>query len=233
MKAAQIANWWRERHSDAEVIFKTPMIQARALEFLSGSAPAGQDLLAWMEMRRELNHYRQLILYDSQGKPRLSAPPNSSLPNTAHDRNFQAALRARSVLVADLHTHGEVAAGERPRVDLSLWIPMGIKPGTDTLAAGTLLIEIDPYQFLYPLIQSWPSFSRTPKRCWSAGRATRWCTSTPLRHRDNAELSFRLPVHGRRPCLRRWDMRVWLRERTTAMCRCWLPSASFLALPGS
>ena len=30
-KAAQIANWWRERHTDAEVIFRTPMIQARAL----------------------------------------------------------------------------------------------------------------------------------------------------------------------------------------------------------
>ena len=77
------------------------MIQARALQFLSGSAPAGQDLLAWMEMRRELNHYRQLILYDARAKQRLSVPPNLSSPNTPQDQDFQAALRARGILATD------------------------------------------------------------------------------------------------------------------------------------
>ena len=197
LKAAQIANWWRERHSDAEVIFKTPMIQSRALEFLSGSAPAGQELLAWMEMRRELNHYRQLILYDARGKPRLSAPPNSSLANTAHDRNFQAALRARGILTTDLHIYGEAASGQRPLVTLSLWIPMGVKPGPDASAEGALLIEIDPYQFLYPLIQSWPSFSRTSETLLVRREGDEVVYLNALRHRANAELSFRLPIHGR------------------------------------
>ncbi len=197
LKAAQIANWWRERHSDAEVIFKTPMIQSRALEFLSGSAPAGQELLAWMEMRRELNHYRQLILYDARGKPRLSTPPNSSLANTAHDRNFQAALRARDILTTDLHIYGEAASGQRPLITLSLWIPMGVKPGPDASAEGALLIEIDPYQFLYPLIQSWPSFSRTSETLLVRREGDEVVYLTPLRHRANAELSFRLPIYGR------------------------------------
>ena len=197
LKAAQIANWWRERRSDAEVVFKTPMIQARALEFLSGSAPAGQDLLAWMEMRRELNHYRQLILYDARGKPLLSAPPNSSLPNTARDQDFQAALRARDILTTDLHTYGEAAGGQRPLITLSLWIPMGVKPGTDASAEGALLIEIDPYQFLYPLIQSWPSSSRTAETLLVRREGDEVVYLTPLRHRANAELSFRLPIYGR------------------------------------
>ena len=197
LKAAQIANWWRERHSDAEVVFKTPMIQARALEFLSGSAPAGRDLLAWMEMRRELNHYRQLILYDARGKPRLSAPPDSSLPNTARDRNFQAALRARDILTTDLHTYGEAAGGQRPLITLSLWIPMGVKPGPDASAEGALLIEIDPYQFLYPLIQSWPSFSRTSETLLVRREGDEVVYLTPLRHGANAELPFRLPISGR------------------------------------
>jgi signal transduction histidine kinase len=195
LKVAQIADWWRARRSDAEVVFKTPMIQARALEFLSGSAPAGQDLLVWMEAYRELNHYRQLILYDARGKPRLSVPPNSSIPNTAHDQDIQAALRARGVLVTDLHTHGEAAAGERPRIDLSLWVPMGVKPGTDALAKGVLLIEIDPQQFLYPLIQYRPKFSRTAETLLIRREGDDVVYLTPLRHRANAELSFRLPIY--------------------------------------
>ena len=197
LKAAQVGNWWRERRSDAEVVFQTPMIQARALEFLSGSAPAGQELLAWMEMRRELNYYRQLILYDARGKPLLSAPPNSSIPNAAHDQDFQAALRARGVSVTDLHTHGAAPAGQRPAITISLWIPMGVKPGTDASAKGALLIEIDPFQFLYPLVQSWPSSTRTAEALLIRREGDAVVYLSPLRHRANAELSFRLPNGGR------------------------------------
>jgi two-component system, sensor histidine kinase and response regulator len=198
LKAAQIAIWWRARHSDAEVVFKTPMIQAHVLKFLSGSAPAGPDLLAWMEMWRALHNDRQLILYDARGKPRLSTPPISSISNTADDQNFQAALRGRGILATDLHPSGGGAAGERPRIDLSLWIPMGVKPGTDAPAQGALLIEIDPQQFLYPLLQSWPSPSRTVETLLIRREGDEVVYLTPLRHRANAELSFRLPIYGRR-----------------------------------
>jgi signal transduction histidine kinase len=194
LKAAQITNWWRERRSDAEVVFRTTMIQARALEFLSGSAPAGRDLLAWMEMRRELNHYHQLILYDARGIPRLAAPPNSSIPHTAHDREVQSALRTKGVSATDLHTHGEAAAGQRPLVTISLWIPIGVKPGTDASAAGALLVEIDPSQFLYPLIQSWPSSTRTAEALLIRREGDDVVYLNTLRHRADTELSFRLPV---------------------------------------
>jgi len=197
LKSSQIANWWRERRADAEAVFKTPMIQARALEFLSGSAPAGQDLLVWMEAYRDLYHYRVLILYDARGKPRLSAPPNSSAPNTTEVQEIQAALRAGGILATDLHTHGATAAGERPRVALSLWVPMGVMPGTDALAQGALLMVIDPQQFLYPLIQSWPRFSRTAETLLVRREGDEVLFLNPLRHRANAELSFRLPVDRR------------------------------------
>jgi len=197
LKSSQIANWWRERRADAEVVFKTPMIQARALEFLSGSAPAGQDLLVWMEAYRDLNHYRLLILYDARGKPRLSAPPNSSAPNITEVQEIQAALRARDVVVTDLHTHSEAAAVERPRIALSLWVPVGVKPGTDAPAQGGLLMEIDPRMFLFPLIQSWPTTSRTAETLLVRREGDEVVYLTPLRHRANTELSFRLPVNQR------------------------------------
>jgi signal transduction histidine kinase len=198
LKAAQIANWWQERRANAEVVFKTPMIQARALEFLSGSAAAGQDLLVWMEMRGELYRFRRLILYDARGKPRLSAPPNSSIPNTTKDQEIQDALRARGVLATDLHSDGEVGAGQRPVVTLSLWVPIGVKPGTEAPARGALLMEIDPQQFLYPLVQSWPTLSRTAETLLVRREGDDVVFLNTLRHRANTELSFRLPVDRRR-----------------------------------
>lgn len=198
LKASQIALWWRARRSDAELVFKTPMIQARALEFLLGAARAERDLLSSMEMWRALHQDRQLILYDARGNTRLSTPPNSSLPHNKHDQDIQAALHARGILATDLHAHAAAAAGEQPRIDLSLWVPMGVKPGANTSAQGALLIEIDPYQFLYPLIQSWPSFNRTAETLLVRREGDEVVYLTPLRHRANAELSFRLPIYGQR-----------------------------------
>ena len=198
LKAVQIALWWRERRSDSEMVLKTPMIQASALEFLSGSEAAGKELLAWMEMYRELKSYRQLILYDARGQPRLSTPPNSSIPDSAQDRSFQAALHARGIQATDLHTYGKVAGGGWPRVDLSLWVPMGVKPGTEAPAMGALLIEIDPQQLLYPLIQSWPTLSRTAETLLVRREGDEVVYLNPLRHRANAELSLRVPIGVRR-----------------------------------
>jgi len=197
-KAAQIAEWWRERRTGAAVIFRTPMIQARALEFLSGSAPAGQELLAWMEMQRELNNYRQLILYDARGMPRLSAPADLSIPSAAHNQYFQATLRAKDFLTADLHTYGEAARGQPPLVTLSLWIPLGLKPGTEAPAQGALLIENDPYQFLYPLIQSWHSSSRTAETLLIRREGDQVVYLNELRHRAGTGLFLRLPIDRRR-----------------------------------
>ncbi len=194
LKASQIAIWWGARRADAELVFKTPMIQARALEFLLGAAPAGRDLLASMEMWRALHQDRQLVLYDARGNVRLSTPPDSSLPNPTHGPDIQAALRARGVLATDLHTHGEVAAGERPRIDLSLWVPMGVKLGTNTSAQGALLIEIDPQQLLYPLIQSWPTPSRSAETLLVRREGGDVVYLSPLRHRANVALTIRLRV---------------------------------------
>jgi len=198
LKAAQISIWWQERRSDAEVALRTPMIQARAREFLSGSAPAGEDLLAWMEVQRDRYHYRRIILYDARGKPRLWAPPGSSSPNITEGQEIQAVLRAGGVSVTDLHTHGEAADGQRPRIDLDLWVPLGGKPGTNAPAQGALLMEIDPQQFQYPLMQFWPRFSRTAETLLVRREGDQVVYLNPLRHRAGAELSLRLPIHGQR-----------------------------------
>jgi signal transduction histidine kinase len=127
----------------------------------------------------------------------LAAPPDSIVPATTENQALQAALRTRGVLVTDLHSHGEVAAAEQPRIGLSFWVPLGVKPGTGASAMGALLIEIDPRQFLYPLIQSWPTPSRTAETLLIRREGGEVVYLNTLRHRANTELSFRLPVDRR------------------------------------
>jgi len=196
LKVGQIAGWYQERQADAEIIFNTPMTKIQARQFLSGSAPAqlGQELLSWMEMWRKLNHYRRMVLYDAQGSPRLSAPPNTRATIKSHDAQFQAALRAKHVLTTDFHRDPEATEAERQNISLSLWIPIGIQSEANTPAEGAWLLEIDPREFLYPLVQSWPSASATAETLLVRREGDEVVFLNELRHRKNTALPLRLPI---------------------------------------
>jgi len=195
LKVGQIASWYEERQADAEIILQTPMTRVQARDFLAGSAAAEvrQELLSWMEMWRKLNHYRRMVLYDAQGSPRLVAPPNLAAANRARTPAFQAALHAKGVLTEDLHREADTLAGQST-VCLNLWIPVGIRPGADTQAAGLWLLEIDPSGFLYPLVQSWPAASATAETLLVRREGSDVVFLNELRHRKDAALALRLPI---------------------------------------
>jgi len=196
LKVGQIAGWYQERQADAEIIFNTPMTKIQARQFLSGSASVqlGQELLSWMEMWRTLNHYRRMVLYDAPGSPRLAAPANSSAPDRSRDAQFQAALRAKHVLTTDLHHDPDAPAAAQQDIRLSLWIPIGIQSEANTPAEGAWLLEIDPREFLYPLVQSWPSASATAETLLVRREGNEVVYLNELRHRKNTALSLRLPI---------------------------------------
>jgi PAS domain-containing protein len=198
LKARQIARWYQERQADAQIIFDTPMTKTEARQFLSGSSPkeVGQELLSWMEMWRKLNHYRRMVLLDAQGSPRLAAPPNSSATDKARNPSFQAALRAKGVLTEDLHRDSD-ASVEQADISLNLWIPIGVQSEAAARAEGVWLLEIDPSEFLYPLIQTWPATSATAETLLVRREGNEVVFLNDLRHRRNAALSLRLPIDQR------------------------------------
>lgn len=196
LKVGQIATWYQERHADAEIIFNTPMTKTQARQFLSGSSPAPvrQELLSWMEMWRKLGHYEQMLLYDAQGLPRLSAPPDTRAMDRSRDAQFQAALRGKGVLTTDLHHDPDAPAAARDDIRLSLWIPIGVKSEANTPAEGAWLLQIDPREFLFPLIQSWPTSSPSAETLLVRREDDEVVFLNEVRHRKNTALSLRLPI---------------------------------------
>jgi PAS domain S-box-containing protein len=135
-----------------------------------------------------------MVLYDAPGSPRLAAPANSSAPDRSRDAQFQAALRAKHVLTTDLHHDPDAPAAAQQDIRLSLWIPIGIQSEANTPAEGAWLLEIDPREFLYPLVQSWPSASATAETLLVRREGNEVVYLNELRHRKNTALSLRLPI---------------------------------------
>ena len=191
LKARQIGIWWNHRRSEAQQIFQGGLIQTPLQQFLSGSlqAPPEQDLRDWLDALQK-GTYRSVILFDPQGRARISVPPESGPADAGMDASeIQEALLARDVQVRDLHQNLGY-----PDIHLSLWVPLGVGQGTK--AHGALLLILDPRQYLYPLIEAWPTFSASAETALvrRVGDEVQYLTN--LRHRPGTAMTYRIPITG-------------------------------------
>ena len=196
LKAGQIAGWYQERQNDADFHLGNPVFQRSARALLAGTAAAAEsrDLLAWLQEARVMGDYRRVVLCDARGMARLAVPEGSG----ACDGDLAAALAARSVVTTDLHLDSSVPQGQRSAVSMNIWVPIAAEPGGVAPAVGALMLEIDPYRFLYPLIQSWPTPSPTAETLLVRRDGDAVLFLNDLRHRAGAALSLRMPLDGGR-----------------------------------
>jgi PAS domain S-box-containing protein len=147
VKSKQIANWRFERLGDGRVL-SSSLVAARARNVLSGaaaSAPDGAALRDMLERFIAAFHYAGAALVDPSGVPRLEV--NTSHQDQERYRTFQLAA-AGAVFVSDLYM--DTRSG-RPWMLLTVPVP----------GAGALILDIDPSEFLYPYVRSWPTSSFT------------------------------------------------------------------------
>ncbi len=196
LKVSQIESWYKANLLDAEVISNNPIVREKALQLLSGSKNAGlkKELLEWMKNRQKYHEYIQMVLFDSKGMPLLSVPADLAAFDEAHNKYFQAALLSENILPIDLHRDHDVWN----YIHLSIYIPVGIKQGADSTAKGAWMIQIDPYQLLYPLIQTWPSARYSAETLLVRREGNDILFLNELRHRKNTALELRIPIDPKR-----------------------------------
>ncbi|WP_257309580.1 PAS domain S-box protein [Geothrix fuzhouensis] len=190
-KAHQIEDWFGERRADADRIFRGAMIQGDLRRFLAGASPATAEpqVRAWMEDLQK-GTYQQMVLFDRQGRVRVAVPSGRAFSPDGRDASeLQAALRAKEVLVRDLHQN----AG-KTGIQLSLWVPIGASPEPCALAEGALLLRMDPQNFLLPLVQSWPTASPTAEALLVRREGGDVLYLSELRHRAQPAMSLRRPL---------------------------------------
>ena len=197
LKVGQISNWYNDRLVDARTMLVNRFIQEGAARFLAepSSLQLGQDLFAWFSAVAELKH-RCVFLYDAQGTMRLSAPPNAPAPNASQDPDFQAALHAGDLVVTDLQR--DLGSGQEAQrgMHFNIWIPMRNSSTGESKAAGVLLLQIDPNNILFPLIQSWPTPSPTAETLLVRREGNDVVFLNELRHRKNTALTLRFPIES-------------------------------------
>jgi len=190
LKVKQIVNWRENRLGDAETIFNNPLIVPHIRQWLkSGPYDIKQEILIWMRSLQEHYHYKSIIILDTKGNIRLAFPDGKEILGQDAKRFAREAINTKKVIFSDLYRRKTTNV-----IRLTLVIPLLVSKGRDNIPVGVLLLRIDPYQFLYPLIQSWPTPSETAESLIIRTEGNEIVFLSKLRHQKNAALNLRFPV---------------------------------------
>ncbi len=192
LKSRQIAEWRAERLAEAESILTTSFIVSHAQHWLANGGrndAEKQALLAWMNAPRHARHYRCVFLFDTAGELRLASNNDKLDPCEQTYSAVQEAMRTQQVQFLDFHST-KSAEGSH----LSLFVPL-LAAGRERRVIGVLAFEIDPQQFLYPLVQSWPTPSPTAETLLLRREGDSVLYLNPLRHSQAAPMTLRQPLN--------------------------------------
>jgi PAS domain S-box-containing protein len=191
LKANQIEQWRKERMGNAEEIHSNRMISHRVNDYLTGrdAARSLEEILVWMESVRARSGYSKVALLKPGGEMIVSVPADNRPPEHHDLAWIQEAARKQEVVFADFHK------GDDPhQIQLNLMVPIRFFEGERSRCLAVVVFEIDPHAVLYPLIQSWPTLSKTAETLLVERDGNEVLFLNELRHRKNSALAMRLPL---------------------------------------
>jgi len=191
LKIDQIISWRQERIDFASAIMDDPFLAMRVRDFFKGRGKAalreqiGERLAALVSYQ-----YQDLALIDPEGNVRL-AVPTAKQELTPYTQSLAAqAMQAKKVVFSDLYQDVD------GKIRLSVVTPLLVLQGNEKVVIGVILMRIEPYQFLYPLIKSWPTPSLTGETELIRREGNEVVFLNELRHRQNIPLNLRFPLNS-------------------------------------
>lgn len=189
LKVDQIVNWRKERLADAQTIHNNFLLAPKIKRLLLGSKGTQEilDILTWMESFSETYQYDDILFIDRNGTTQLSLTRQSMAVGPDSEPLVSETLRTKEIIFSDLY-RSKVTG----KIRLSIVAPILSEDKGETL--GVFLLRIDPYLFLYPLIEKWPTPSLTAETMLVRREGNDVVYLNDVRHRKGTALTLRLPV---------------------------------------
>ncbi|BCB27587.1 hypothetical protein SKTS_24730 [Sulfurimicrobium lacus] len=195
LKARQINGWRQQQIRRGEGFSNGSLLPEQfGLWIEQGMPHEGKEkILRFLAGTQRVNGYRSITLFDKDGVARLTTMPGEQ--QDADDVAMaQAAITSRRVFLSDIHMGG----AELSRVKIDLVAPLVSLEGNGSRVMGSAVFELDPRDFLYPLMLAWPYPSPSAESLLVRRDGDDVQVLSELRHRPWAALSRRQPLTNTR-----------------------------------
>lgn len=188
LKIRQITQWRMERMGDGKFLGEEVLLVSKLSEYLqdTGKLKLRNSIILSLKSLIENYDYKSILLLDIKGNVKLSFPVQDTLAGNYLKPLIPGIISRRRVILTDLHRANIVSF-----VHLDLVIPLIDHSLNDSTVLGLIAIRIDPQKVLYPLIQSWPTPSKSAETLLIRKEGDEIVYLNRLRHANNTELTLR------------------------------------------
>jgi diguanylate cyclase (GGDEF)-like protein/PAS domain S-box-containing protein len=188
LKTSQIEQWIMERRGDAQIFADRPVVYL----MLNNITKADQNpqVKKQLQMAADLTtkeyRYSRIILLNNSGRMVWTSDQMNDLPSDV-SMSFQKSIESKQPELVDLHWH---KSNTGKSIAWGIIAPVYNRQIPESPLWGGVYLEINPKQYLFPLIQSWPTSSKTAETFLvrKEGNIIRYLTS--VRHEFDSPLNL-------------------------------------------
>lgn len=192
LKVDQIKRWRNERLDEAKYIYNNNDFKLMVNSYYKNKVSKNlQITVKWLKTIKENREYSNIFLTDNRMKliP-LFGGNNSELLIKDKDIIERATL-LKEIVLSDFHKDPD-----SDNIYLGIAVPLILAENGIDKTIGILLLRIDPSKILFPLIQSWPTPSKTAETLLIRRDGDEIVFLNELRHKKNTALEFHLPLNN-------------------------------------
>ncbi|NVN93186.1 MAG: response regulator [Desulfuromonadales bacterium] len=189
LKADLIGNWRSERFGDAANLAESPFLAEAIASFLADphAGVAGQILISLRSLAKHY-HYADLLLVDTAGRVRLRIDGANAI-DWGYTAHLDEALRKGEPVLGDLR-----AESQRNVHHINVIAPIFTGKQQGRKPIGAIILVVDASRFLHPLIQTWPSPSKTAETLLVTRNGNDVLFLNNPRFKPDVALKLRIPL---------------------------------------
>jgi PAS domain S-box-containing protein len=193
LRVGELAQWRKERLGDGAIFLGNEAFSRLVRRWFEvpADADAQASIRTWLSKVQAASQYDRVFLLDARGASRMAVPDAPDAVAAHLPGNVAAGLRSGQPAFLDLHRDAPGGA-----IHMAVLVPLFDGPD-GRRALGALVLRIDPEVYLYPLIERWPTPSRSAETLLIRREGDAAHYLNDLRHRPHTALTLRVPLARR------------------------------------
>jgi signal transduction histidine kinase/FixJ family two-component response regulator len=187
LKTKQIAHWLEERKKEIRYVATgiTANLRDVSEEMLV------QEISRRVERLESAGHYVDTMVFNRDGKPLFSAHNKGVSLSTNLLQMVKETIKQNKFLVSDLYCD---ETNPRKLIYLDFLSPLSVQTGKGQTFLGVLALRVDPRDFLFPLVETWPVPRLTAESLIVKRYEDKVLYLNDLRHTKDAALRLTMPI---------------------------------------
>jgi PAS domain S-box-containing protein len=190
LKVNELVMWRKERLGDAAIFYRNPDFSTMIEKYFrnKNDYPLLNSIRIWMDHIQTVYHYDRICLYDTQGNEQINFSKIPGIHSPGFINNLLETIKSGSINFVDFYT-----GFPNNQSYLNIFIPIS-SAGNNDKVIGIVTMRINPEVYLNPIINKWPTPTKTAEFLLIRRDGNNALCLNQLRFKKNTVLSLTFPA---------------------------------------